>query len=252
MSDHVFVNLCIDFDSLLRHPDVTLMLREAKKQSQTPEAKTKMDARREFFKSDVTEDPNEFCPAYFGAFGEWLCQHFLTYYGVDYNLHSVAMVDSEDSTEEDYGIDGRAVTSRTQSKSSKLVNMIGRKANPGSVVFIQVKASMNPTKEYTPNDGSRLPNFFTSSMAESIEKGQAYQARYVIFTTGKGLHYSMNKMSHSMAEVIGIQEIKSRMNNDWAFLNYLREKARLAPFAIPQPEQDAEYTFNVVTAEIDA
>jgi hypothetical protein len=253
MTNHVFRNLCIDFGSLLAKPDVTTMLREAKKQSKTSEAKNRMDARRNFIKTDITEDPTESCPAYFGAFGEWLCQHYLTYYGPEYNLHTVEMVDSEDSTEEDYGIDGRAKTTKTQSKSSRIVSMTGRKAQPGSLVFIQVKASMNPTKEYSPNDGARIPNFFTYALSEAIINGEAYQARYIIFTTGKGFHYSMDKMSHRMAEVIGIHEIKRFMDGDWAFLNYLRSQvAGLAPLQIPSSQKDNEYTNNIESDMVDA
>jgi hypothetical protein len=105
MSIHVFKNHCLDFDALLQKADISHMLKVCFNQSKDPEAKRRMDVRS-YKDVDATND-TEWSPAYFGMFGEWLAQHFFEHYGHIYNIHGVVMTDSEGSTEEDYGIDGR-------------------------------------------------------------------------------------------------------------------------------------------------
>jgi hypothetical protein len=111
----------------------------------------------------------------------------------------------------------------------------------GNKVYVQVKTARNPTKEYTPNDGSRLPNFGLYAMSEAIISGEANRARYIVFTTGKGLHFSMDKMSRGMFEVVAFSDIKKLMNNDIVFLNKLRISVGLKPMTMPQATVDPEF-----------
>jgi hypothetical protein len=176
------------------------------------------------------------CPTYFGMCVEWLAGHFLNHYGHLFNIKEVHMNDCEDNTTEDYGIDGIGV-----SVKEKMDPRTGRKILKGSPVYIQVKGTLNKTKEHKPNDGSRLPNFGMNAISSAIIEGKAYQARYIVFTTGAGLHYSLDKMSNNLLEVIGYRKIKALINDDMVFLNILRNSVGLITFPSLSSNVDAEY-----------
>jgi hypothetical protein len=227
---HIFTNHCVDFEPILQSANLDAMLKVAYKQSTTQLARMRVD-----FANYKDYDTDQWCPIYFGMFGEWLCQHVLTHYGHIFNIESVTMTDSEGSNTQDYGVDGVGLTVK-----DKVMKSTGRKATKGSPVYIQVKSTMNKTKEYTPNDGSRLPNFGMNAMSSAITGGYAYQARYIVFTTGRGLHYSLQTMCNNMFEVIDYKQIRALINNDAVFLNYLRNSVGLLPFDVnlspPDPE----------------
>jgi hypothetical protein len=239
MKTHIFVKHCIDFESILLESNLDKMLKVVFKQSKTEEARLRVD-----FANYKDYDTDEWCPAYFGMFGEWLCWHFLNHYGHLFNIEAVEMGDSIDSSVEDYGTDGEG-----RSVKDQLMKTTFRKAVKGSPVYIQVKATMNKTKEYKPNDGSRLPNFGMNAMSSAIRAGQAYQGRYIVFTTGAGLHYALDKMSNGMLEVVGYKKIKALMNDDTVFLNRLRTSVGLAEYPVTLSTIDPEST--LIRAELD-
>ena len=233
MKTHVFVNHCINFEEILQETTLSDMLAVVAKQAKTEEAKMRVD-----FANYKDYGTDQWCPAYFGMFVEWLAQYWLNHYGpMNHNIHGVDMNNSVGELDEDYGTDGEGFTLKR-----KRLKSTGREAEPNSKIYIQVKGTLNRTKEYRPNDGSRLPNFGMNAMSASIVEGVSYQARYVVFTTGKGLHYSMEKMCHKLIEVIAYNDIKI-MDNDTVFLNVLRSAAGLSLLPVAAHKMDAEAEF---------
>ena len=223
MKTHIFSNICINFDELLKEANLDKMLKAAYKQSKTEEAKKRTDVGN--YKD---YDTNEWNPKYFGMFSEWLCWHYLNHFGYEYNIHSTEMTDSVDGNTEDYGIDGVGLSIKRQ-----LLQKTARCAQANSPVYIQVKGTMNKTKIYLANDGSRIPNFGLNAMSEAIKTGRPQQARYIVFTTGQGSHYTLeDKMANGLFEVIGYNEISKRIKNNTVFLNRLRASVNLAEFPI--------------------
>jgi hypothetical protein len=238
MSNHVFINRCIDFSEILNCTTLEKMLKVVHKQSKTEEAKKRVDfAHYKDYGSD------QWSPIYFGMFVEWLGDHFLNHYGHLFNIQAVKMHDSIGEGYKDYGIDGEGLTIKR-----KALKESGRDARPDSPVYIQVKGTLNSTKEYKPNDGNRLPNFGCNAFSQALKTGYAYQARYILFTTGKGLHYSMDTMFNGLVEVIGRKKIEILMNNDTVFLNRLRISVGLPAFAVQLAEADPEYQLNITRA----
>ena len=235
---HVFNNHCVDFHQILCKNNLDDMLNVVYNQSKTELAKMRVD-----FANYKDYGTDEWSPAYFGQFTEWLAEHFLNHYGHLFNIQNIQMIDSEGSSEEDYGIDGRGISVKPQ-----VMQSTGRKSKPGSPVYIQVKGTMNKTKEYTPNDGSRLPNFGLNALAEATVGGYSYQARYLIFTTGSGLHHSLEKMSKGLFEVINHKKIRLLMDKDTVFLNKLRASVGLIEYPVNLSEIDPESS--IIKSEI--
>jgi hypothetical protein len=233
MKQHVFTHRCIDFKPILEEANLKKMLKVVFEQSKTEAARKQVD-----FAHYKDYDTDEFCPIYFGMFTEWLAWHFLNHYGHIFNVQGVEMTASIGSSEKDYGIDGRGLCVKDQ-----LLNSTGRKCVNGSPVYVQVKGTINSNKEYQANDGSRLPNFATNAMSDAIRSGYAYQARYLLFTTGKGIHFSLDEMTNKMFEIINFKIIKRLMDKDTAFLNRLRSSVNLSEFPLEIAAIDPEAQF---------
>lgn len=241
MAKHLFENICIDFNEILSDANFKRMLKTVEKQAKTTEAKKRTDiAHYKEYGND------QWSPMYFGMFVEWFCQMYLNYFGYLYNVANVEMMMSEGSSAEDYGVDGIGVSMRKM----KHKNIGAIVASEGSPVFIQVKGTMNYNKEYTPNCGARLPNFTTNAMSQAIKQGHAYQARYILFTTGKGVHYTLNKMWNDLVEVISIHDIDKLANNNTLFLNVMRQRVDLEPLPVYTANIDSEAAYHE-TLEIE-
>jgi hypothetical protein len=238
MKKHIFENICIDFEQILSEPNIKTVLNAVRKQAESEEA-----IRRTNIASykDILKEDSPWSPKYFGLFVEWLAQEFLNFYGGFFNLYDCQMIDSEGSSERDIGIDGTAVATcdRTNAKVKTI------KSSLGTPIYIQVKGTLNHRKEFSPNDGSRLPNFYTAAMSRAIQEGHAYKARYLIFTTGAGLHYTLENMSHCIAEVIHFGHIRKFFDDDYLFLNKLRIKVGLEPINIDPVDIDEEAEVNL-------
>ena len=238
MSKHIFSNACVDFSTILAKPDLDHMLKTAHAQSKTELARMRVD-----FDNYKDYNADQWCPTYFGMFVEWLASHYLNHFGHLFNVEQVSMTDSVGSTTEDYGVDGIGSSFRDQ-----IDRTTGRKSVKGSPVYVQVKGTLNKTKEYKPNDGSRLPNFGMNAMSAAIKSGHAYQSRYIVFTTGAGLHYALDKMSNNMLEVIGYKKIRALVNDNNTFLNILRESVNLP--LIPNIMSQTDPDYSVIQREI--
>lgn len=233
MKQHVFTARCIDFEPILAQADLRKMLKLVFEQSRTEEARRRVD-----FANYKDYDADEFCPIYFGMFVEWLAWHFLNHYGHVFNVQAVEMTASIGSAEKDYGVDGRGLSVKDQ-----LMNSTGRKCVNGSPVYVQVKGTMNSRKEYQANDGSRLTNFATNAMSDAIRGGYAYQARYILFTTGQGIHFSLDEMTNKMFEIVNFKVVRRLMDKDTSFLNRLRTSVGLVPLPLPSADPDPEAQF---------
>lgn len=241
MTTPVFQNYCLDWEDILSDSNIDNMQKRVVEQARTEEAKRRVDLAN--YKEAYEED--DFAPMYFGSFVEWYAQHFLNHFGYNWDLHSVNMLDCEGGTQSDLGVDGEAMTTKARPNKKSL---IAPRAN--SKVYIQVKGCLNPTKVHKANDGTRLPNFMTNAMSQAITNGEAYQARYVLFTTGDSIHYTLDQMSNGLMEVINIKKIRKLTKGNVHFLNILREAAGLKALDIP-PQMDEEAIRNSKNLEVD-
>jgi hypothetical protein len=190
------------------------------------------------YKDYDANDPKSASPMYFGLGVEILCEAYLRHFGRHYNLQDVRMCDIAGQVSQDLGVDAHA-------KTVKAVDLHdNRKTEMGSIIYLQVKGTLNPTKIYTANDGSRLPNFGLNALSNAVSRGQAYQARYIVFTTGKDIHYTLGQMAHNMLEVIAYKDIAKMTKNNYDFWNEWRDAVGLEPLDIPTPPMDEEAIFN--------
>lgn len=241
MARHIFENYCVDFDSLLREAKFSKIIREAHKQSKTLEAKVRADF--DHYKDYGLDDS---CPMYFGLFLEWFATPFLNHFGQMFNLHQVSMLNEVGNAAEDGGVDGNALSMIERKSKGRT-----RLTKAGSPVFLQVKATLDSTKEFKTNDGSRLANFVMNAMSTAIATGHAYTARYVVFTSGKGLHYKLDNNSNNMMEVVGYDQISKLIDGNVAFLNVLRVMVGLNPLPITTAIQDPEAQHNLLVNSLD-
>jgi hypothetical protein len=235
MAKHIFENYCVDFEPLLSEANFKKMVKAAGKQSTEQEAKVRADFLhyKEYGKKDS-------CPMYFGLWFEWFSAIFLNHYGQIWNLRDVTMLNEVGSAEEDGGTDGNGF-----SMIEKKFNQKTRITKAGSPCYLQVKATDNPLKEFKTNDGSRLANFMMNAMSTAIATGAAYHARFIVITSGKGLHYKLDNNSNKMMEVINFDQISKLVDGNVAFLNKLRESVGLVALPLPPAELDAEAAFNI-------
>lgn len=167
-------------------------------------------------------------PRYFGAGFEAFAETFLTVFDDHFNLSEVRSVDSAQEDQEDTGYDITAVSAR-----EKLYRgMINKRVQQGSPVYVQVKGALNPTRQFTTNDGSRIMNFYANAQSVARMTGKAYQARYLLFTSAQGLHYKLEANTHKDIEVIGHARINKMIRNNPLFWNPFRKQLGLAPLAM--------------------
>lgn len=238
MNKHIFENYAINWEELLSKPNLDSMLKAASKQSKTAEALARVDPRA-YAKSQFPDEVD--CPMYFGLFVEWLAEKYITEFCYDYNIQAIRMTAEIGSLTKDLGVDGQGVCITSQKGS--LMTRTRRAPVTGSSVFLQVKGTLNKSKLYQANDGSRLTNFMTNAMTTAGMRGQFYQARYVLFTTGQGLHHSLEEMSNGYIEVINHALISKKINGNTVFLNKLRESVGLTSLPIEAPLLDAEAVY---------
>lgn len=237
---HVFENVCTDFSDILAQPDFKRMLRVAKQQSKSMEAKLRTDISN--YKDYGTD---EWSPIYFGMFVEWYAEQYLNFFGHLYNIADVKMFDAVGSTYQDLGVDGMGVTMCDKKATKQSTGSIKQ----GGPVYIQVKGTLNFNKEHQANDGSRLPNFTTNAMSSAIRNGTAYYSRYVLFTTCLGIHYKLKAMWNDIVEVIDIKKIHQLADHNQIFLNAMRVRVGLEPIELSSPNLDAEASFNLLISE---
>jgi hypothetical protein len=239
---HSFGKFCIDKESLVAKETLKGFMDALLKQSNKDEAAIPYHDQL----PDEEEGEVIKAPRYFGAGGEFLSECFFEVYGADYNLTGITSYDDEEIARTDGGVDQEA-RSRKEKIYTKRLNT---KAVVGSPVYIQVKTAVNPVKEFTTNDGSRIMNFYGHAQGLARAQGASYTARYLLFTTGGSLHWVLKRNTFDMIEVVNFQDIKKRINGDRVFWNRMREKFGLAGLELPPASMDPEY--KSILAEIDS
>lgn len=239
---HSFGKFCIDKQALVAVETLEGFMKALLKQSNQDEALVPYHDQ-----TSLEDDGKAIkAPRYYGAGVEFLAECFFEEYGRDYNLTGIKSHNDEEVVKRDGGVDQEARSIKEKIYSKRL----NTKAKPNSPVYLQVKGTVNPTKEFTTNDGSRIMNFFAHAQALARAEGQSYSARYILFTTGSKLHWVLETNTLNMIEVINFKDVKKRINGDRIFWNRMREKFGLSVLDLPKGPIDPEY--KSVLAEIAA
>lgn len=222
---HSFTHFCIDPEALVRKQTMKGFVTAAGKQANTDEAAFKYN--QPIFMSD--QDYNGYkSPRYFGSAWEFFRQVYLNVYGSEYNLYGVWSNDDWDNPITDQGGDGGAY-----SRKKKHYRPLEIETEPGSPIYIQDKATENWIKEFMTNDGSRIMNFIGWAQSDARRQKVSYQARYILFTSGKGLHYKLDNNTNKIIDVINGNQISRKCDGDQVFWNELRSHLGLSPLKIP-------------------
>jgi len=235
---HSWYKYCINTDAFKNVTTLRKFIEVLRKQSNTADA---LVPYRESNLLSFYDDDGEFvgkikAPRYFGAGIEALAETFFEVYGPEFNLQGYKSQDTVELDLEDTGYDAVAYTAK-EKKYGKVIRKISKSGNH---IYIQVKGTLNPTKEFMTNDGSRIMNFYANAQGRSRMLGEAYSARFVLFTTGKGLHYKLEKNTYSEIEIVNYSAIERRINNNPFFWNALYVKLGLPEIAIEFPK-DPEF-----------
>lgn len=223
---HSFQKNPIDAKKLLSKPKLRSFVKNAE------QIAFSLDAKMFYEGSSFKEvaECNEWSPKYFGSAIEFLCEMFLDHYGSHFNLNQVTSTDDWDSSEVDLGVDHKAMSVKQNGN-----------IRPSSPVFIQTKGTLNSNKVFTANDGSRITNFMSYAQATAIKSGHAYTARYILFTTGKNIHYKLDAMTGKQIEVINFNKIKKMIDDDEVFWNKMRSALGVPLVDIKLCAPDADF-----------
>jgi len=236
---HSWFKYCIGKDDFEKVDDLKSFMKVLKKQSNVNEARIPY---REVARLDDYDEDSEFigklaAPRYFGAGFEALSESFLETFGQQFNLTDVKSLDDVAFEQEDTGYD---LTAKSI-KSKIYKGIVTKKTNEGSGVYIQVKATFNPVKEFYTNDGSRIMNFYGNAQGHARANGQAYQARFLLVTSGKDLHYKLDNNTFKEIEVINFNRIQKMTKDNTEFWNNFRQKLGLSKLQYnPRPDPEAE------------
>lgn len=235
---HSWYKYCTDAAAFHKVRTLRKFIEVLRKQSNTDSA---LIPYRENVSLSAYDEDGEFvgkikAPRYFGAGIEALSETFFEVFGSEFNLQGYRSQDTVDADLEDTGYDAIAYTAK-EKKYGKVIRKI---CQSGNLVFVQVKGVLNPTKEFMTNDGSRIMNFYANAQGRARMLGEAYKARFILFTTGKGLHYKLENNTFSEIEVINYSAIEKRISNNPFFWNALYNKLGLDEVQIDAPK-DPEF-----------
>lgn len=235
---HSWYKYCIDASVFHNVTTLRKFIEVLRKQSNTDAA---IVPYRENIALSSYDEDGEFvgkikAPRYFGAGVEALAETFFEVFGSEFNLQGYKSQDTVDDDLEDTGYDAVAYTA----KEKRYGKIIGKICQPGNHIYVQIKGVLNPTKEFTTNDGSRIMNFYGNAGGHACMIGERYKARFVLFTTGKGLHYKLEQNTWSEIEVINYTAIERKINNNPFFWNSLYSKLGLSELQINAPK-DPEF-----------
>lgn len=218
----------VNFALLLSKPNLGSYVKAAFSQAKTPLAFEKWDLPQ-FMRMqepcdegvEVQHTEGDFCPAFFGASGDWFCLEFLNYFGSHFQIEHVRSLTDSESTESDIGIDMHAVSSSPG--KFKLIVWVA-----GSPVEIQIKWSVNPMKNLELNR-DRIGNF-GSAVANRARRAQKFQStRMVLVTSAAGVNHSVLECLGEELEVINFVKISKLVDGNIGFWNHLRSKVGLSP-----------------------
>lgn len=227
---HSFSKNPIDASFLLEKPSLKEFVKRSKAIALTDEAKR-------FYEGHEYKDYSEndkWTPKYFGSAIEFLAEMFFDHYGAIYNLHNIKSTDDWDSTEVDLGIDHTAMSIQQKKYNGAILS------GENTPIYIQTKGTLRSDKMFMANDGSRIPNFMSNAQSKARLGGYAYKTRYILFTTGKGLHYRLDEMTGNSIEVVNYSKISRRIDNDQVFFNKMRMACGIDPIDVTLGQKDGE------------
>ena len=239
---HDFFDLCIDSTMFIGTNSLSRYIKVLLKQSNLDAALVPYRENLNTISSDIeamgiTQTVIK-APRYYGSGIEALAETYFEVFGSKYNLGNYKSADNNKQEIKDIGIDGFAVTSKeTKSKKKSRIKKLHKVSDP---VYVQVKGPLNPQKKFTTNDGSRIPNFMMAAQSTAINVGSAYSARYILFTTGAGLHYELDNNSMNQIEVFDFRTISKDVDGNLIFWNQFYEKIGLSALNITSTP-DSEY-----------
>lgn len=229
---HKFKDLCLDWDDLLAKPRLGDFLRRLHRQGQSDAAQRLVQPYK-----DYSADVSDYSPVYFGMGVEVLAEAYLMFYGgVHHAVSEIEMTSQAGKLEIDLGVDGRARTI-----CELPLGKTRRLARSNSPVYLQVKGTLNSAKIYTANDGSRITNFISNAATGAIRSGYATQARYLLFTTGDGIHHTLDAMTNGFIEVINYKKINQLTRKDHVFWNEFRVAVGLKPLDLAELVLDPDH-----------
>lgn len=242
---HSFFKYCIepsDFQKVRKLKDFVSVL---KKQSNNDDA---LIPYRESVRLSNYNEDEEFigklkAPRYFGAGIEAFSEVFFEVYGSEYNIVNYKSQDDADDDNEDTGYDATANTMKKKIYKGK----ISKICLPGNKVYVQVKGSLNPVKEFKTNDGSRIMNFYGNSQGHARMIGEGNRARFILFTTAKDLHHKLKSNTFNEIEVVNFERIKKKVDNNPFVWNEFFKKLGLPEISIQGPKDP---DFESIEAEL--
>lgn len=220
-NQHRFRKYCIEGSQLVEGKTLRYYVNELAKQAKTQRSvEIYGHTNKQKYVNDPAYSRNSYLsPVYFGEGGEFLRHCYFEFFGHKYNLEAVWSVNKDHGAIADYlGWDGGAVSSKSS------VNAIGVETSQGAPVYFQDKTTERFGHLYSMNDGSRLMNFFGSAALHAIATGQAEFARFIVWTSGKGMNKVLHRKTHGRVEVVGNDRISEDTDGNTAFWNYVAEK----------------------------
>lgn len=215
-NDHRFPDRCLDGGALVVRKTLRTFVKALGEQAKTQAA---ADAYSEPPRAKYRKDRSHgkqglLSPTYFGEGGEFLRHCYFEFFGRSHNLEGVWSLNaSHGSIPEDLGWDGGAVS-------------IGR----GDPIYIQDKTTGKHASRHEMNDGSRVMNFVGSAAMHAIASERdgngtvATNARFILWTTAKGVHRTLERRMHGMVEVVGCERISRDVDGVEGFWDFVSGK----------------------------
>ena len=243
---HSWFKYCIEPDEYQKVNTLKDFMKVMRKQSNKEAA---LIPYRESLRFEDYSEDGEFtghikAPRYFGAAVEALSETYFEVFGSEYNLAGYKSIDDVDEDLDDTGYDATAYTAKKKIYKGKIVKI----AEPGNMVYVQIKGALNPVKEFTTNDGSRIMNFYGNSQGHARMLGQGNRARFVLFTTAKGLHYKLDNNTFNEIEVVHFNTISKKVDKNPVFWNAFFEKLGINTVKVEGPH-DPDY--DSIMKEVD-
>lgn len=253
---HSFWRYCVDPDAFAGVCRVRDFVKILKKQSNTPEAAKPYHDLGRFSHYDEDDMPAILAPRYFGAGGEALCEAWLETFGAIRNISGYQSQDTGYISKEDTGYDGFGRTLFSKNYKYKTSGLC-KPCRPNDPVYLQIKTALNPMKEFSTNDGSRIMNFYGNANGMAKLDGKSATARFVLVTTGKGLHYKLNQNTQGEIEVINFKDLSKAADGNDIFWTLVHKRLGI-PAPVFRVEPDPEFVVatedmadpNVETEEI--
>lgn len=202
---HRFPQHCVDSDALTKGRTIEAYVHALA--SQADDERASHAYLRDIRGTDVSEHRGCYAsPEYFGDGGEFLRHCFFDFFGSHFCLEDVWSVNADSGIlDKDRGWDGGAVTSQSSSKHAW--------AGEGDPVYIQDKTTEDFSRTYMTNDNSRIMNFVGAAAVDAIVKEHAQRSRFIVWTTGTGLHPVLDQNIGGRVEVVGYGKITQLANN---------------------------------------